>query len=94
MDISSTVRVISSLVVVFLLLLLFLYYLRRVRANGFSQNTGKIEILDKIYLDSNKYLMLIQVSERQSLIAIAGEKVEHLWTEHINELPSIDARHS
>jgi flagellar biogenesis protein FliO len=94
MDISSTVRMVFSLIAVFLLLLLFLYYLRRARPTGFSQNTGKIEILDKIYLDSNKYLMLIQVSERQSLIAIAGEKVEHLWTEHINELPSIDARHS
>ena len=94
MDISSAVRVISSLVVVFLLLLLFLYYLRRVRATGFSQNTGKIEILDKIYLDSNRYLILIQVSERQSLIAVAGEKIDHLWTERINELPSIDPRHS
>ena len=94
MDISSTVRVIASLVVVFLLLLIFLYYLRRVRATGFSQNTGKIEILEKIYLDSNKYLILIQVSGRQSLIAIAGDKIEHLWTEHINELPSIDDRHS
>ena len=94
MDISSAVRVISSLVVVFLLLLLFLYYLRRVRAPGFSQNTGKIEILDKIYLDSNKYLILIQVSERQSLIAVAGEKIDHLWTERINDLPIIDPRHS
>ena len=94
MDISSAVRVISSLVVVFLLLLLFLYYLRRVRAPGFSQNTGKIEILDKIYLDSNKYLILIQVSERQSLIAVAGEKIDHLWTERINDLPTIDPRHS
>jgi len=94
MDISSAVRVISSLVVVFLLLLLFLYYLRRVRATGFSQNTGKIEILDKIYLDSNKYLILIQVSERQSLIAVAGEKMDHLWTERINELPSINSLHS
>jgi flagellar biogenesis protein FliO len=94
MEISSAVRVIFSLVVVFLLLILFLYYLRRVRATGFSQNTGKIEILDKIYLDSNKYLILIQVSERQSLIAVAGEKVDHLWTESINELPIIDPRHS
>ena len=94
MDISSAVRVISSLVVVFLLLLLFLYYLRRERATGFSHNTGKIEILDKIYLDSNKYLILIQVSERQSLIAVAGEKIDHLWTERINEVPSIDSRHS
>ena len=94
MDISSAVRVISSLVVVFLLLLLFLYYLRRVRATGFSQNTGKIEILDKIYLDSNKYLILIQVSERQSLIAVAGEKIDHLWSERINELPGIDSQHS
>ena len=94
MDISSAVRVISSLVLVFLLLLLFLYYLRRVRATGFSQNTGKIEILDKIYLDSNKYLILIQVSERQTFIAVSGEKIDHLWTERINELSNLDTRHS
>jgi flagellar biosynthetic protein FliO len=94
MDISSTVRVIFSLIVVFLLLLLFLYYLRKTRGAGFSQNTGKIEILDKIYLDANKYLVLIQVSERQSLIAVAGDEIEHLWTEHNNELSSKDVRHS
>ena len=93
MDISSAVRVISSLVVVFLLLLFFLYYLRRVRVTGFSQNTGKIEILDKIYLDSNKYLMLIQVSERQSLIAVAGEEIENLWTERISEFSNKDVQH-
>ena len=94
MDISSTIRIIFALIVVFLLLLLFLYYLRKSRGTGFSQNTGKIEILDKIYLDANKYLVLIQVSERQSLVAVAGEEIEHLWTEHINELSSKDVRPS
>jgi flagellar biogenesis protein FliO len=94
MDISSAVRVITSLVVVFLLLLIFLYYLRKVRVNGFSKNTGKIKIVEKTYLDSNKHLVLIQVRELESLIAVTGDKIEHLWTEHIDKSPRIDDRHS
>jgi flagellar biogenesis protein FliO len=45
-------------------------------------------------LDSNKHLVLIQVRELESLIAVTGDKIEHLWTEHIDKSPRIDDRHS
>ena len=92
MDISSTIRVVASLVVVFFLLLIFLYYLRKFRINDFSQNNGEINILEKKYLGSNKHLILIQVKQRESLIAIAGDNIEHLWTDHINESSRTDGR--
>ena len=94
MDISSTVRVITSLVVVLLFLLVFLHYLRKFRIAEFSQGNGEINIIEKKYLGPNKYLILIQVKERESLIAVANDKIEHLWTGHINELSTIDSRPS
>tara|TARA_B100001250_G_scaffold251909_1_gene216592 strand:+ start:386 stop:670 length:285 start_codon:yes stop_codon:yes gene_type:complete len=94
MDISSTVRVITSLVVVLLFLLVFLHYLRKFRIAEFSQGNGEINIIEKKYLGPNKYLILIQVKERESLIAVANDKIEHLWTGRINELSTIDSRPS
>ena len=94
MDISSTVRVIASLVVVLLFLLVFLHYLRKFRIAEFSQGNGEINIIEKKYLGPNKYLILIQVKERESLIAVANDKIEHLWTGRINELSTIDSRPS
>jgi flagellar biogenesis protein FliO len=94
MDISSTVRVIASLVVVLLFLLVFLHYLRKFRIAEFSQGNGEINIIEKKYLGPNKYLVLIQVKERESLIAVANDKIEHLWTGRINELSTIDSRPS
>ena len=94
MDISSTVRVIASLVVVLLFLLVFLHYLRKFRIAEFSQGNGEINIIEKKYLAPNKYLILIQVKERESLIAVANDKIEHLWTGRINEFSTIDSRPS
>jgi len=94
MDISSTVRVIASLVVVLLFLLVFLHYLRKFRIAEFSQGNGEINIIEKKYLAPNKYLILIQVKERESLIAVANDKIEHLWTGPINEISTIDSRPS
>ena len=87
MDISSTVRVITSLVVVVFLLLIFLYYLRKFRMPEFSDGGGDINILGKKYLGPNKYLILVQVKERESFLAVHGDKIEHLWTEHVNKPP-------
>ena len=81
MDISSAVRVIASLIVVFLLLLFFLYYLRRLRPSGFSQNNGEVEILAKAYIDTTKQLVLVRARGNESLLAVSGNQVEHLWTE-------------
>ena len=85
MDIASAVRVIGSLIVVFLLLLFFLYYLRRFRLSGFSQNNGEIEILAKAYLDTSKQIVLVRARGNESLLAVSGNQVEHLWTEKIAE---------
>ncbi len=85
MDISSAVRVIASLIVVFLLLLFFLYYLRRFRPSGFSQNNGEVEILAKTYIDTTKQLVLVRARGNESLLAVSGNQVEHLWTEKIVE---------
>ena len=83
MDISGTVRVIVALIVVFLLLLLFL--LRRFRIAGFQRNTGEIEILEKTYLDSSKQVVLIRARGNESLLAVSGNQIEHLWTEKVVE---------
>ena len=83
MDISSAVRVIASLIVVFLLLLFFLYYLRRLRPSGFSQNNGEVEILAKAYIDTTKQLILVRARGNESLLAVSGNQVEHLWTEKV-----------
>ena len=83
MDISSAVRVIASLIVVFLLLLFFLYYLRRFRPSGFSQNNGEVEILAKAYIDTTKQLVLVRARGNESLLAVSGNQVEHLWTEKV-----------
>ena len=85
MDIASAVRVIGSLIVVFLLLLFFLYYLRRFRLSGFSQNNGEIEILAKAYLDTTKQVVLVRARGNESLLAVSGNQVEHLWTEKVAE---------
>ena len=85
MDISSTVRVITSLVVVVVLLLIFLYYLRKFRLPEFSEGGGEINVVGKKYLGPNKYLILVQVKERESFLAVHGDKIEHLWTEHIDK---------
>ena len=85
MDIASTVRVIGSLIAVFLLLVFFLYYLRRFRLSGFSQNNGEIEILAKTYLDATKQVVLIRARGNESLIAVSGNQIEHLWTEKFTE---------
>ena len=85
MDIASAVRVIGSLIVVFLLLLFFLYYLRRFRHSGFSQNNGEIEILAKAYLDATKQLVLVKARGNESLLAVSGSQIEHLWTEKVAE---------
>ena len=58
MDISSTVRVITSLVVVVFLLLIFLYYLRKFRMPEFSDGGGDINILGKKYLGPNNLAVL------------------------------------
>ena len=85
MDIASAVRVIGSLIVVFLLLVFFLYYLRRFRLSGFSQNNGEIEILAKTYLDATKQVVLVRARGNESLIAVSGNQIEHLWTEKFTE---------
>ena len=85
MDISSAVRVIASLIVVFLLLLFFLHYLRRFRPSGFSQNNGEVEILAKAYIDTTKQLVLVRARGNESLLAVSGNQVEHLWTEKVVE---------
>ena len=85
MDISSAVRVIASLIVVFLLLLFFLYYLRRLRPSGFSQSNGEVEILAKAYIDTTKQLVLVRARGNESLLAVSGNQVEHLWTEKVVE---------
>ena len=85
MDISGTVRVIVALIVVFLLLLIFLHYLRRFRIAGFQRNTGEIEILEKTYLDSTKQVVLIRARGNESLLAVSGNQIEHLWTEKVVE---------
>ena len=85
MDIAGAVRVIGSLVVVFLLLLFFLYYLRRFRHSGFSQNNGEIEILSKAYLDATKQVVLVKARGNESLLAVSGSQIEHLWTEKTTE---------
>ena len=85
MDIASTVRVIGSLIAVFLLLVFFLYYLRRFRLSGFSQNNGEIEILAKTYLDATKQVVLVRARGNESLIAVSGNQIEHLWTEKFTE---------
>ena len=89
MDISSAVRVIASLIVVFLLLLFFLYYLRRFRPSGFSQNNGEVEILAKTYIDTTKQLVLVRARGNESLLAVSGNQVEHLWTEKVVESPDV-----
>ena len=81
MDISSAVRVIGSLIVVLLLLLFFLNYLRRFRLSGFSQNNGEIEILAKAHIDTTKQFILVRARGNESLLAVSGNQVEHLWTE-------------
>ncbi len=70
---------------VFLLLLFFLYYLRRFRFSGISQNNGEIEILAKAYLDTTKQLILVRARGNESLLAVSGNQVEHLWTKRVTE---------
>ena len=89
MDIASAVRVIVSLVVVFLLLLFFLHYLRRSRLSGFSQTNGEIEILAKAYLDTTKQVVLVRARGNESLLAVSGNQVEHLWTNKVAESQSV-----
>ena len=85
MDIASAVRVIGSLIVVFLLLVFFLYYLRRFRLSGFSQNNGEVEVLAKTYIDATKQVVLVRARGNESLLAVSGNQVEHLWTEKVAE---------
>ena len=89
MDIASAVRVIVYLVVVFLLLLFFLHYLRRFRLSGFSQTNGEIEILAKAYLDTTKQVVLVRARGNESLLAVSGNQVEHLWTNKVAESQSV-----
>ena len=89
MDIASAVRVVVSLIVVFLLLLFFLYYLRIFRLSGFSQTNGEIEILAKAYLDTTKQVVLVRARGNESLLAVSGNQVEHLWTNKVAESQSV-----
>ena len=89
MDIASAVRVVVSLIVVFLLLLFFLHYLRRSRLSGFSQTNGEIEILAKAYLDTTKQVVLVRARGNESLLAVSGNQVEHLWTNKVAESQSV-----
>ena len=89
MDIASAVRVMGSLIVVFLLLLFFLYYLRRFRLSSFSQTNGEIEILAKAYLDTTKQVVLVRARGNESLLAVSGNQVEHLWTNKVAESQSV-----
>ena len=89
MDIASAVRVVVSLIVVFLLLLFFLHYLRRFRLSGFSQTNGEIEILAKAYLDTTKQVVLVRARGNESLLAVSGNQVEHLWTKKVAESQSV-----
>jgi flagellar biosynthetic protein FliO len=80
MDFYGTTRVIASLLIVFLLLLSFLYYLRKSKGFGLPSSSDGIKILEQTYLGSNKRLVLVQVRGKDSLLGIAGDKIEHLWT--------------
>ena len=91
MDIASAVRVIGSLIVVFLLLVFFLYYLRRFRLSGFSQNNGEVEVLAKTYIDATKQLVLVRARGNESLLAVSGNQVEHLWTEKVAESQGVSS---
>ena len=91
MDIASAVRVIGSLIVVFLLLVFFLYYLRRFRLSGFSQNNGEVEVLAKTYIDATKQVVLIRARGNESLLAVSGNQVEHLWTEKVAESQGVSS---
>ena len=91
MDIASAVRVIGSLIVVFLLLVFFLYYLRRFRLSGFSQNNGDVEVLAKTYIDATKQLVLVRARGNESLLAVSGNQVEHLWTEKVAESQGVSS---
>ena len=91
MDIPGAVRVIGSLIVVFLLLVFFLYYLRRFRLSGFSQNNGEVEVLAKTYIDATKQLVLVRARGNESLLAVSGNQVEHLWTEKVAESQGVSS---
>tara|TARA_B100000945_G_C20365446_1_gene589337 strand:- start:955 stop:1248 length:294 start_codon:yes stop_codon:yes gene_type:complete len=91
MDIASAVRVIGSLIVVFLLLVFFLYYLRRFRLSGFSQNNGEVEVLAKTYIDATKQVVLVRARGNESLLAVSGNQVEHLWTEKVAESQGVSS---
>ena len=80
MDLSTTVRVISSLAFVLILLVIFLFYLRKMKGIGLSKNTGGIKILEQTYLDATKRLVLVEAKNRVSLISISGDRIDHLWT--------------
>ena len=51
----------------------------------FSDGDSDINLVGKKYLGPNKYLILVQVKERESLLAVDGDKIEHLWTEELNK---------
>ncbi len=80
MEFSIVFRLISSLAIVFALLALFFYYLRRSRPGLGQQGAGLVTVLEKAYLESNKSVVLIQVNDRMSLLALSGDRIEHLWT--------------
>jgi len=80
MEFSNVFRLISSLAIVFALLGAFLYYLRRSRPGLGQQGAGLVTVLEKTYLESNKSVVLIQVNDRMSLLALSGDRIEHLWT--------------
>ena len=57
--------------------------------SGFSQNNGEVEILAKTYIDTTKQLVLVRARGNESLLAVSGNQVEHLWTEKVVEPPDV-----
>lgn len=91
MEIASTIRLLSSLALVLALLALFLYTLRRSKVGGQFRSSGSIQILDRVSLESNKSLVLVAVRGQVSLLALANERVEPVWTHTSDSLPSDSA---
>lgn len=91
MEIASTIRLLSSLALVLALLALFLYTLRRSKVGSQFRSSGSIQILDRVSLESNKSLVLIEVRGQVSLLALANERVEPVWTQTSDSLPADSA---
>lgn len=85
MEFSGIFRLLSSLAIVFALLAAFIYYLRRSRPGLGQHGSGLVTVLEKTYLESNKSVVLIQVNDRMSLLALSGDRIEHLWTASIDK---------